>query len=201
MSPTQSIVLATGNAGKVREFAQLLADYPLEVLPQSQFDVQEAVEDGTTFIENAIIKARNAARATGLPAIADDSGIEVDALNGRPGIYSARFAGEGASATDNWQKLLTEMSGQSQRSARFQCVLVYMRHAEDPSPVVAQASWEGSIADAPRGEEGHGYDPIFLVNNDHRTAAELSADEKNALSHRGKAMAELLTQLKAKGIL
>lgn len=201
MSPTQSIVLATGNAGKVREFAQLLADYPLEVLPQSQFDVQEAVEDGTTFIENAIIKARNAARATGLPAIADDSGIEVDALNGRPGIYSARFAGEGASATDNWQKLLTEMSGQSQRSARFQCVLVYMRHAEDPSPVVAQASWEGSIADAPRGEEGHGYDPIFMVNNDHRTAAELSADEKNALSHRGKAMAELLTQLKAKGIL
>lgn len=201
MSTTQSIVLATGNAGKVREFAQLLADYPLEVLPQSQFDVQEAVEDGTTFIENAIIKARNAARATGLPAIADDSGIEVDALNGRPGIYSARFAGEGASATDNWQKLLTEMSGQAQRSARFQCVLVYMRHGEDPSPIVAQASWEGSIAEAPRGEEGHGYDPIFMVNNDHRTAAELSADEKNALSHRGKAMAELLTQLKAKGIL
>ncbi len=201
MSTTQSIVLATGNAGKVREFAQLLADYPLEVLPQSQFDVPEAVEDGTTFIENAIIKARNAARATGLPAIADDSGIEVDALNGRPGIYSARFAGEGASATDNWQKLLAEMTGQTQRSARFQCVLVYLRHAEDPSPVIAQASWEGQIAEAPQGNEGHGYDPVFQVAGEQRTAAELSAEEKNALSHRGKAMAELLAQLKAKGIL
>ncbi len=201
MSTTQSIVLATGNAGKVREFAQLLADYPLEVLPQSQFDVPEAVEDGTTFIENAIIKARNAARATGLPAIADDSGIEVDALNGRPGIYSARFAGEGASATDNWQKLLAEMTGQTQRSARFQCVLVYLRHAEDPSPVIAQASWEGHIAEAPQGNEGHGYDPVFQVAGEQRTAAELSAEEKNALSHRGKAMAELLAQLKAKGIL
>ncbi|MBY6186373.1 RdgB/HAM1 family non-canonical purine NTP pyrophosphatase [Marinobacter hydrocarbonoclasticus] len=201
MSTTQSIVLATGNAGKVREFAQLLAEYPLEVLPQSQFDVQEAVEDGTTFIENAIIKARNAARATGLPAIADDSGIEVDALNGRPGIYSARFAGEGASATDNWHKLLAEMTGQSQRSARFQCVLVYMRHGDDPSPIIAQASWEGSIAEGPHGDEGHGYDPIFTVAGDKRTAAQLSADEKNALSHRGKAMAELLAQFKAKGIL
>nr|WP_257606076.1 RdgB/HAM1 family non-canonical purine NTP pyrophosphatase [Ferrimonas balearica] len=197
----QSIVLATGNAGKVREFAQLLADYPLEILPQSQFNVAEAVEDGTTFMENAIIKARNAARATGLPAIADDSGIEVDALNGRPGIYSARFAGEGASATDNWQKLLAEMTGQEQRSARFQCVLVYMRHAEDPSPIIAQASWEGRIGDAARGEHGHGYDPIFLVGDSDQSAAELSDAEKNALSHRGKAMNELLAQFKAKGIL
>ncbi|MBY5992617.1 RdgB/HAM1 family non-canonical purine NTP pyrophosphatase [Ferrimonas balearica] len=201
MSTKQPIVLATGNAGKVKEFAQLLSQTPFEVLPQSQFEVAEAVEDGTTFVENAIIKARNAARATGLPAIADDSGIEVDALAGRPGIYSARFAGEGASARDNWVKLLADMEGQSQRSARFQCVLVYLRHGEDPSPVIAQASWEGSITDAPRGDEGHGYDPVFRVAGDQRTAAELSADEKNTLSHRGKAMAQLLEQFQAKGIL
>ncbi|SHI10012.1 RdgB/HAM1 family non-canonical purine NTP pyrophosphatase [Ferrimonas marina] len=198
---SQSIVLATGNAGKVREFAQLLADYPLEILPQSQFNVSSVAEDGTTFIENAIIKARHAARISGLPAIADDSGIEVDALNGRPGIYSARYAGEQASAEQNWQKLLVEMQGQAQRSARFQCVLVYMRHADDPSPVIAQASWEGSITEQAQGEHGHGYDPVFQVAGDNRTAAELSADEKNALSHRGKAMTLLLDGLKQKGIL
>ncbi|GAA4875512.1 RdgB/HAM1 family non-canonical purine NTP pyrophosphatase [Ferrimonas pelagia] len=201
MTATQRLVLATGNAGKVKEFAQLLADYPLEVVPQSQFNVGDVSEDGTTFIENAIIKARHAAQITGLPAVADDSGIEVDALNGRPGIYSARYAGEGASAEANWQKLLVEMDGKTQRSARFQCVLVYMRHADDPSPVIAQASWEGSITEQPRGVEGHGYDPVFQVAGDSRSAAELTSDEKNAASHRGKAMALLLDGLKAKGIL
>ncbi|TKB48752.1 RdgB/HAM1 family non-canonical purine NTP pyrophosphatase [Ferrimonas sediminicola] len=197
----KQIVLATGNAGKVKEFATLLADFPITVSPQSQFEVPEAIEDGLTFVENAIIKARNAAKATGLPAIADDSGIEVDALNGKPGIYSARFAGLPSNAENNWRKLLAEMEGQANRDARFQCVLVFMRHAEDPTPIICQASWEGEILAEARGERGHGYDPVFLVKGDNRSAAELDADEKNALSHRGKAMALLLTQLKEKGVI
>ncbi|QIZ75718.1 RdgB/HAM1 family non-canonical purine NTP pyrophosphatase [Ferrimonas lipolytica] len=197
----QKIVLATGNAGKVKEFAGLLSDYPFEVLPQSQFNVGDVAEDGTTFIENAIIKARHAARITGLAAIADDSGIEVDALNGQPGIFSARYGGEHGNAEANLQKLLTNMQGETNRSARFQCVLVYLRHGEDPSPIVAQASWEGEIAQAKSGAGGHGYDPIFTVAGDTRSAAELSDDEKNAVSHRGKALQLLLAGLKEKGIL
>ncbi len=198
---SQRLVLATGNAGKVKEFAQLLADFPFTVLPQSEFNVSAVAEDGTTFVENAIIKARHAARETGLPAIADDSGIEVDALNGRPGIYSARYAGEEATAEQNWQKLLLAMAEETDRRARFQCVLVFMRHADDPSPVIAQASWEGSITTAPQGNEGHGYDPVFRVGGTTLTAAELSAEQKNATSHRGKAMVLLIDALKAKGIL
>ncbi|GAA5190225.1 RdgB/HAM1 family non-canonical purine NTP pyrophosphatase [Ferrimonas gelatinilytica] len=198
---SQRLVLATGNAGKVKEFAQLLADFPFTVLPQSQFNVSSVAEDGTTFVENAIIKARHAARETGLPAIADDSGIEVDALNGRPGIYSARYAGDNATAEQNWQKLLLAMEGQADRRARFQCVLVFMRHADDPSPVIAQASWEGSITTAPKGNGGHGYDPIFQVEGTTLTAAELEPAQKNANSHRGKAMGMLIDALKAKGIL
>ncbi|WP_028117322.1 RdgB/HAM1 family non-canonical purine NTP pyrophosphatase [Ferrimonas senticii] len=197
----QQIVLATGNAGKVKEFAHLLADTPFEVVPQSQFNVSDAVEDGTTFVENAIIKARHAAKITGLPAIADDSGIEVDALNGQPGIHSARFAGEHGNAEANLQKLLQVMQGEPQRSARFQCVLVFMRHGDDPSPVIAQASWEGTIAEAKSGDGGHGYDPIFTVGGNTRSAAELSDDEKNAVSHRGKALKLLLANLKERGIL
>lgn len=197
----QKIVLATGNAGKVKEFAGLLAEFPLEVVPQSEFNVGDVAEDGTTFIENAIIKARHAARITGLPAIADDSGIEVDALNGQPGIFSARYAGEHGNAEANLQKLLTTMEGKTERAARFQCVLVFMRHGEDPSPIIAQASWEGSIAQGKSGVGGHGYDPIFTVAGDSRSAAELSDDEKNAVSHRGKALQLLLAGLKEKGIL
>ncbi|BDY03551.1 MULTISPECIES: RdgB/HAM1 family non-canonical purine NTP pyrophosphatase [unclassified Ferrimonas] len=197
----KQIVLATGNAGKVKEFATLLADFPISVSPQSEFEVPEAIEDGLTFVENALIKARNAAKATGLPAIADDSGIEVDALNGKPGIYSARFAGLPSNAENNWRKLLAEMDGKENRNARFQCVLVFMRHAEDPTPIICQASWEGEILTQARGEKGHGYDPVFLVKGDTRTAAELDAGEKNALSHRGKAMDLLLAQLKDKGII
>lgn len=197
----KQIVLATGNAGKVKEFATLLADFPIRVSPQSEFEVPEAVEDGLTFVENALIKARNAAKATGLPAIADDSGIEVDALNGKPGIYSARYAGLPSNAENNWRKLLAEMDGKENRNARFQCVLVFMRHAEDPTPIICQASWEGEILSDARGEKGHGYDPVFLVKGDSRSAAELDADEKNALSHRGKAMELLLAQLKEKGII
>ncbi|WP_298441842.1 RdgB/HAM1 family non-canonical purine NTP pyrophosphatase [uncultured Ferrimonas sp.] len=197
----QQIVLATGNAGKVKEFARLLADYPFEVLPQSQFNVGDVAEDGTTFVENAIIKARHAARITGLPAIADDSGIEVDALQGQPGIYSARYAGDHGNAEANLQKLLTTMAAKTDRRARFQCVLVFMRHGEDPSPIIAQASWEGAIAHGKSGDAGHGYDPIFTVAGDSRSAAELSDDEKNAVSHRGKALALLVAGLKEKGIL
>ena len=197
----KQIVLATGNAGKVKEFATLLADFPISVSPQSEFEVPEAIEDGLTFVENALIKARNAAKATGLPAIADDSGIEVDALNGKPGIYSARFAGLPSNAENNWRKLLEEMDGQENRSARFQCVLVFMRLAEDPTPIKSQASWEGEILTEARGEKGHGYDPVFLVKGDSRSAAELDADEKNELSHRGKAMDLLLAQLKEKGVI
>jgi XTP/dITP diphosphohydrolase len=157
------VVLASGNAGKVREFNQLLAGAHVEVLPQSSFGVPEAEETGLTFVENAILKARNAARHTGLPAIADDSGIEVDALNGAPGIYSARYAGAGASDEENLYKLLSALEGlpDEQRGARFQCVIAYLRHAEDPTPLICQGTWEGRILAAPRGANGFGYDPVF----------------------------------------
>ncbi len=190
----QQIVLATGNAGKVREFNSLLADTPLEVLPQSQFQVAEAIEDGTTFIENAIIKARNAAAHTGLPALADDSGIEVDALNGEPGIHSARYAGDDES---NIQRLLRELDGvpDDLRTARFQCLMVFVRHADDPVPIITQGVWEGRILEQPRGQGGFGYDPVFFVPERGCSAAELEARDKNALSHRGKALRQMLDRL------
>lgn len=193
----QRIVLASNNAGKVREINQLLEQSGIEVLPQAQFDIEDAVEDGLTFVENAIIKARHAAKLSGLPAIADDSGIEVDALNGAPGIYSARFAGEGSSDEENLLKLLREMQDipEVQRSARFQCLMVYMRHAEDPTPIICQGTWEGSILTAPQGENGFGYDPVFFVPEQDCSSAELDAATKNSLSHRGKALQQLVKRL------
>lgn len=192
------LVLATGNAGKLKELRELLAPPAFEVLPQSQFTAANAEETGLTFVENAILKARHAAEASGLPAIADDSGLEVDALDGAPGIYSARYAGEHASDEENLRKLLDVLHGKSaaERTARYQCALVFMRSATDPSPLVCQASWEGRIVGAPRGSGGFGYDPIFELADRAVTAAELPAAEKNQLSHRGKALRALVEQLR-----
>ncbi|MEJ2106125.1 MAG: RdgB/HAM1 family non-canonical purine NTP pyrophosphatase [Acidiferrobacteraceae bacterium] len=196
------IVLASNNPGKVREIGQLLAPLELDVVPQSEFDVSEAEETGLTFVENAILKARHAATLTGLPAIADDSGIEVDALEGRPGIYSARFAGKGAGDTENLNKLLKELEGipEEERSARFQCLMVYMRHGNDPTPIICQGTWEGRILTEARGSGGFGYDPVFLVPDRGCTSAELPAEEKNRLSHRGQALRKLLDALREAGI-
>ena len=191
------IVLASNNPGKAREIGQLLADLHIEVLPQSQFNVEEIEETGLTFVENAILKARNAAQHTGLPALADDSGLEVDALNGAPGIYSARYAGIGASDAANLQKLLQDLQalGQVTRAARFQCLMVYVRHALDPTPLICQGTWEGEIIDTPAGDNGFGYDPIFFVTSENCTAAQLPATRKNFLSHRGQALRCLLDKL------
>lgn len=198
----QQIVLASGNKGKLAEFDQMLASYGVTVLPQSQFNVSEVAETGTTFVENAIIKARHAAEITGLAAIADDSGLEVDLLQGAPGIYSARYAGENAKDQDNVLKLLETLKDQpAPRTARFQCVLVYMRHAKDPTPIICQASWEGQIDFSQRGANGHGYDPIFIPEHYQCSAAELSSNEKNALSHRGKALVQLIAAMQAQGVL
>lgn len=192
------LVIATGNAGKLRELRELLAPPAFEVLPQAQFTSVNVEETGLSFVENAILKARHAAQASGLPAIADDSGLEVDALEGAPGIYSARYAGEGASDEDNLVKLLGVLEGKppSQRTARYQCALVFMRSPRDPSPLICQASWEGRIITERRGSGGFGYDPIFEVAERGLTAAELSAAEKNLLSHRGKALRGLVAQLR-----
>lgn len=197
---TQKIVLASGNAGKLREFQQLLAGCGFDVVPQSAYQVDNADETGLTFVENAIIKARHACHHTGLPAIADDSGLEVDALNGRPGIYSARYAGNGASDGDNNAKLLQELHAvpEAQRTARYHCVLAFMRHAEDPTPLLCHGSWEGRILTAARGQGGFGYDPLFFVPTHGCAAAELDKDEKNRISHRGMAMADLLATLKTR---
>lgn len=193
----KQIVLATGNLGKVREINELLTDHNLKVKPQSEFQVPEADETGLTFVENAIIKARNAARYSGLPAIADDSGLEVDALSGTPGIYSSRFAGAGASDQENVEKLLAELAGlrDEQRTARFQCLMVYMRHADDPTPIICQGTWEGRILFTPRGNNGFGYDPVFFVPAQNCSSAELTPEIKNRLSHRGQALRKLVTAL------
>ncbi|PCK33753.1 XTP/dITP diphosphatase [Pseudoalteromonas piscicida] len=187
------VVLATGNQGKVKELSAMLSQHDIEVLPQSDFNVPEVAETGTTFVENAIIKARHAAKVSGLPAIADDSGLEVDALNGAPGVYSARFSGINASDQSNIDHLLAELGEQPQRSARFWCVLVYMRHADDPTPIICQASWEGEITKTQQGREGFGYDPIFKVSGLDCTSAELTKEEKNAISHRGQALKQLVS--------
>jgi XTP/dITP diphosphohydrolase len=186
----KKIVLASGNKGKLKEFAQLFSSMDIEVVPQSDFNVPEAEETGRTFVENAIIKARNAAHHTGLPAIADDSGIEVDALMGKPGIYSARFAGPDASDEDNLNHLLDSLKDtpDKERSARYQCLLVYLQHESDPTPLICQASWEGKILPTPVGNGGFGYDPIFWVEETQCSSAELSAEQKHAISHRGKAI-------------
>ena len=192
------MVLASGNAGKLREltalFAQHLASEQIEVLPQSQFQVPEAEETGLSFIENAIIKARHAASHTGLPALADDSGLEVDALKGLPGIYSARYAGIGAGDAANNAQLLEALKAvpDAERTARFQCVLVYMRHANDPTPKIFQGTWEGRILQVAEGDQGFGYDPLFYVPAEGCTAAAMARERKNAISHRGQAMRQLL---------
>ena len=194
---TRRVVLATGNAGKVREINQMLAGLDLEVVAQTEYGVPEIEETGLTFVENAILKARNAASHTGLPAIADDSGIEVDALNGAPGIYSARYAGIGAGDRANNDKLLAALATvpEAKRSARFQCLMVYMAHAADPTPIICQGTWEGRILHAPRGANGFGYDPLFYVPTHDCTSAELPPDIKNQLSHRGQALRQLVKQL------
>jgi len=189
----KKIVLATGNQGKVREMADLLADFGFDVVAQSEFNVSEVAETGTTFIENAIIKARHAAKETGLAAIADDSGLEVDYLKGAPGIYSARYAGEDASDQQNLEKLLEAMQGvpEEQRTARFHCVLVLIRHENDPTPIVCHGKWEGRILEQAHGSNGFGYDPVFFVPEDNCASAELDPARKKQLSHRGKALNKL----------
>ncbi|MBE0376366.1 MULTISPECIES: XTP/dITP diphosphatase [Pseudoalteromonas] len=195
----KTLVLATGNQGKVNELAQMLSPLEINVVPQSDFNVPEVPETGTTFVENAIIKARHAAKITGLPAIADDSGLEVDGLNGAPGVYSARYAGEHASDQDNIDKLLVELADNPNRSARFWCVLVLMRHADDPTPLICSASWEGQITQSQDGQGGFGYDPVFYVPDLNCTSAQLTKQQKNAVSHRGTALKQLLSELKLKG--
>lgn len=191
------IILASSNAGKVREINQLLETLDFKVRPQSEFGVPDAEETGLTFVENAILKARNAAAHTGLPAIADDSGLEVDALHGAPGIYSARYAGVGASDQANLEKLLAVLREvpESGRTARFQCLLVYLRHAEDPTPLICQGTWEGRILFEPRGDNGFGYDPVFFVPTHNCASAELEPAVKNSLSHRGQALRKLVAAL------
>ena len=193
----RQIVLATGNLGKVREINELLADHELQVIPQSAFAVPEAEETGLTFVENAILKARNAAAHADLPAIADDSGLEVDALRGAPGIYSSRYAGKGASDLDNLEKLLADLADlpAEQRGARFQCVMVYLRHAHDPTPLICHGTWEGRILSAPRGSNGFGYDPVFYIPSHECSSAELPPEIKNRLSHRGQALRKLIAAL------
>lgn len=191
------IVLASGNQGKLKEFKAMLAPYELEVVPQSDFDLQSADETGLTFIENAILKARHAAKETGLPALADDSGLAIDALKGAPGIYSARFAGAEASDQDNVQKALAALHGvpEDQRTAQFHCVLALLRHADDPTPIICYGQWHGRILDSSAGEGGFGYDPIFWAPEHGCSAAELTREQKNAISHRGQALKQLMTQL------
>ncbi len=194
------IVLASNNAGKLREFNQLFSDAGINIVPQSQFNVKDAIEDGLSFVENAIIKARHAAKITQHPAIADDSGIEIDALNGEPGIYSARYSGEHGNDKGHNQLVLQKMKEipHTQRSARFQCVLAYMRHESDPTPLICQASWEGFILTKESGTNGFGYDPLFYVPEYQSSSAQLSKELKNKISHRGKALQILLAALKEK---
>lgn len=195
------VVLGTGNAGKLAEMRAILAGHDLEVIPQSEFGITPPVEDGASFVANALIKARHAAAQAGLPAIADDSGLEVDALDGRPGLHSARYAGPAASGRDNNELLLGELAGipDGRRGARYRCAIVFVRHAADPLPVIAEASWEGRIGREPRGAGGFGFDPLFIVDGDSRTAAELSAQEKNRVSHRGQALSALAAQMREAG--
>jgi len=194
---SKTLVLASSNPGKVREINQMLAGLDLSVVPQSDFKLIDAEETGLTFIENALLKARNATRHTGLPAIADDSGIEVDYLNGAPGIYSARYAGKNASDEQNLRRLLDDLVGipEAERTARFQCLMVYLRHEFDPTPIICQGTWEGRILFEPRGSNGFGYDPIFYVPTHNCTSAELPPEVKNGISHRGLALRKLLQKL------
>ena len=193
----KTIVMASGNAGKIREIDELLADLDVDIVPQSKFGVADADETGTTFEENAIIKERHAVAATGIPAIADDSGLSVDALDGRPGVYSARYAGPGASDDDNIEKLLAELDGVAMRDAAFHCVACFVDD-DDGEPLLARGSWRGKILTARRGDGGFGYDPVFLVPELGKASAELSPDEKNARSHRGQALKILAAALRTR---
>ena len=189
------LVVASNNPGKLREFDALLAPLGWETIPQTALNVSECEEPHGTFVENALAKARHASAATGLPALADDSGICVHALGGAPGVYSARYAGEPKSDQRNNEKLIGEMAGQADRSAHYVCVLVFVRRPDDPQPLIAEGEWHGEIVDSPRGEGGFGYDPYFLLSDEGVTAAELPAEEKNSRSHRGKALTKLVARL------
>ena len=193
----QRLVVATGNPGKLAEIREVLANTGIELVSQRELGIADADETGTTFVENALLKARQATRLSGLPALADDSGLAVDALHGAPGIYSARYAGPKANDAGNLEKLLTMLKDvpEAERGARFQCVLVYLRHALDPTPLICQGTWEGRILTAARGTSGFGYDPVFFVPTHECSAAELPPEVKNALSHRGQALRQLLASL------
>jgi len=195
----RKLVIASNNKGKVAELTDLLAPLGLVPVPQGELGVSEAEEPAVTFVENAIIKARHAAKATGLPALADDSGLAVDALDGRPGVRSARFAGNEATDSDNVEALLAALKDtpEAERSAQFHCVLVYLRHADDPTPIICHGRWPGRILAEPRGQGGFGYDPVFLVPEHGCSAAELTREQKGRISHRGRALARLLDQLRA----
>ncbi|GBL47365.1 nucleoside 5-triphosphatase RdgB [Sulfuriferula multivorans] len=193
----QKLIIASNNPGKLREISRILAPLGFEAVPQSAYNVPEAEEPYVTFVENCIAKARHAAHLTGLPALADDSGICVDALGGAPGVYSARYAGEPKSDQRNNEKLIAALAGQSNRQAHYYCVIVYLRHADDPQPLIAEGSWHGEIIDTPRGDGGFGYDPYFLVPALGKTGAELAPDEKNTISHRGKALLQLVDKLRS----
>jgi XTP/dITP diphosphohydrolase len=198
MGSPRRVVLATGNAGKVRELAALLAPLAIEIIPQTSLGIASAEETGDTFEANALLKARHAARAAGLPALADDSGIEVDALDGRPGVWSARYAGASATDAENNALLLAELAQVPlpRRTARYHCVIAYVRDADDPAPLIACGAWEGAIAMAPAGTGGFGYDPLFIPAGGSATAAQMPAAEKNAASHRGHALMELARLLR-----
>lgn len=189
------IVLASNNAGKLKEFKQLLEPLGIEIIPQGDLNIPASDEPFGTFVENALIKARHASIASGLPALADDSGICVDALLGAPGIYSARFAGPNASDADNNQKLIASLKGIPDRQAHYVCVLCLVRHPNDPEPIITQGNWHGEVIDQPRGSGGFGYDPHFYLTQFEKTAAELSADQKNQYGHRGQALLKLVTEL------
>ena len=203
MTRNQEIVIATGNAGKLREFQALFAEYRLRALPQSQFSVPGVEETGVTFAENALLKARHAAAHTRRPAIADDSGIAVDCLDGAPGVRSARYAGEQATDDENLELLLRNLDSihAAPASARYHCAIVYVSGAEDASPLLAQATWEGRIVRQPQGTEGFGYDPVFYVPTHGCTAAQLAPAVKNAISHRGQALQKLLEQMRQARVL
>jgi XTP/dITP diphosphohydrolase len=193
----KKIVIASGNPGKLREIRRILEPLDFNVVPQSDFAVPECPEPHVTFIENCLAKARHAALHTGLPALADDSGICVDALNGAPGVYSARYAGEPKSDQRNNEKLIAALSGEINRKAHYYCVIVLLRHPDDPQPLIAEGSWHGEIVDTPRGENGFGYDPYFYLPEFGKTGAELDPDQKNAISHRGQALDILVSKLRA----
>lgn len=193
---SRTIILASNNAGKLKEFSALLAPVGFDVRTQGEFNVPEAEEPYPTFIENALTKARHAARLTGLPALADDSGVCVNALGGAPGVLSARYAGEPKSDARNNQKLIADLAAHADKSAYYFCALVFLRHADDPQPVIAEGRWNGEIIATPRGHGGFGYDPHFWLPEFGKTAAELSADDKNRVSHRGQALRLLVEKLR-----